>query len=93
MFRSGRIINWTKEPTKTTNLSGRWDITEINNHINNGNWPNLNVPPNEYNLGAAYLNYISQGLKPRYDIGVAYLNITGQDPMLNLGCVYLNVIG
>jgi hypothetical protein len=52
-----------------------WNLNEINNHINNGNWPKLNQSPNEYNLGAAYINYISQGLKPRYDIGAAYLNV------------------
>jgi hypothetical protein len=92
MIRSGRGFGWIKDPTKTTNLSGRWEINEINNHIINGNWPRLNESPNEYNVGAAYINYISQGLKPRYDIGATYLNVIHSDPKLNIGTAYLNIL-
>ena len=74
-IRAGKNFLNPKEPTKTSNLDGFWNLNEINNHINNGNWPDLNISPNQYNIGAAYLNYISQGLKPRYDIGAIYLNI------------------
>jgi hypothetical protein len=91
-MRAGRNLGWIKDPTKTTNSSGMWNLNEINNHINNGNWPKLNESPNQYNLGAAYINYISQGLKPRYDIGAAYLNLAGtKNPNLHLGQTYLNV--
>jgi len=76
-IRAGKNFLNPKEPTKTTNLDGLWNLNEINNHINNGNWPdsNLNTSRNEYNLGASYLNYISQGLKPSYNVGAIYLNI------------------
>ena len=95
MSRAGKHFTYPKEPTRTTNLDGLWNLNEVNTHIKNDNWPdsNLNISRNQYNIGAAYINYISQGLKPRYDIGAAYLNITGHDPRLNLGCIYLNVIG
>lgn len=76
-IRAGKNFLNPKEPTKTTNLDGLWNLNEINNHIKNSNWPNLNVPHNEYNIGLAYINYLSQGLIPRYDIGSAYLNIIG----------------
>ena len=76
-IRAGKNFLNPKEPTKTTNLDCLWNLNEINNHINNGNWPdsNLNTSRNEYNLGASYLNYISQGLKPSYNVGAIYLNI------------------
>jgi len=91
-MRAGRNFSWIKDPTKTTNSSGMWNLNEINNHINNNNWPKLNESPNQYNIGAAYINYISQGLKPRYDIGAAYLNLSGiKNPNLHLGQTYLNV--
>jgi len=90
-MRAGRNLGWIKDPTKTTNSSGMWNLNEINNHINNGNWPKLNESPNEYHVGAAYINYISQGLKPRYDIGAAYINFaTINNPNLHLGIAYLN---
>ena len=74
-MRAGKNFIRPKEPTRTTNLDGLWSLNEINNHINNNNWPKLNESPNQYNIGAAYINYISQVLKPRYDIGFAYLNV------------------
>jgi hypothetical protein len=92
MNRAGKNFVNPKEPTRTTNLDGLWSLNEINNHINNANWPRLNESPNEYNVGAAYINYISQGLKPRYDIGAAYLNVIHSDPKLNIGAAYLNIL-
>jgi hypothetical protein len=92
MSRAGKNFVNTKEPTRTTNLDGLWNLNEINNHINNDKWPRLNESPNEYNVGAAYINYIAQGLKPRYDIGAAYLNVIHSDPKLNIGSAYLNIL-
>jgi hypothetical protein len=72
--RAGKNFVYPKEPTKTTNLDGLWSLNEINNHINNTNWPKLNELPNEYNVGVAYVNYLSQGLNPNFHLGVAYIN-------------------
>ena len=96
MSRAGKNFFNPKEPTRTTNLDGLWNLNEVNTHIKNDNWPdsNLNTSRNQYNIGAAYINYISQGLKPRYDIGAAYLNLAGtKNPNLHLGFTYLNIIG
>jgi hypothetical protein len=77
MNRAGKNFVYPKDPTRTTNLDGLWNLNEINNHINNDKWPdsNLNTSRNQYHVGAAYINYLAQGLKPRYDIGAAYLNV------------------
>jgi len=94
MNRAGKNFVNPKEPTRTTNLDGLWSLNEINNHINNDKWPdsNLSTSRNQYDIGAAYINYISQGLKPRYDIGATYLNVIHSDPKLNIGAAYLNIL-
>jgi hypothetical protein len=74
MNRAGKNFVYPKEPTKTTNLDGLWSLNEINNHINNGKWPNLNEPPNQYNVGAAYINYASSFFKPNLHLGSTYIN-------------------
>ncbi|NBP01293.1 MAG: hypothetical protein EBU90_14350 [Proteobacteria bacterium] len=75
MIRAGKNFIKPKEPTKTTNLDGLWGLNEINSHIGSNNWPDLSVSVNEYNIGLTYLNYLSQGLKPNYNIGTIYINI------------------